>query len=127
MPTLTECWEWQGGRSHGYGRCEYKGIMWQAHRLAYFLTKGSLIEGLELLHLCNNKGCCNPNHLHQDTHTENCKGSRKLTEKEVLYIRRSTYSSRKLGAKFGVSYKTILKVKNGLRYKEMDGCGGNPP
>lgn len=69
----ADCWEWRGSRNHkGYGlarRRDGKGI--QAHRLAYELTVGPIPEGLEIDHLCVNRGCVNPSHLEPVTHTEN--------------------------------------------------------
>jgi hypothetical protein len=62
-----ECWEWMGARSNGYGQTG-RG---SAHRAAYMLTKGPIPVGLELDHLCRNRGCVNPAHLEVVSHREN--------------------------------------------------------
>ena len=71
----TECWEWKASRkSHSYGLFHMgkKGSsMKQAHRVAYELTRGPIPEGLELDHLCRNRGCVNPFHMEAVTHHEN--------------------------------------------------------
>jgi len=46
-----------------------------------------------------------------------CKRNRKLTENEVMFVRNSTLSLRKLGFFFNVSHKTIHYWKNELNRK----------
>jgi hypothetical protein len=43
----------------------------------------------------------------------------KLSKADVLFIRSSLESSRKLASQFGVSHPTILNVKNGISYKDV--------
>jgi len=59
----AECWPWLGPTHAGYGRLEYRGKKYFAHRLAYILTRGVLPENLVIDHLCSNKRCCNPAHF----------------------------------------------------------------
>lgn len=76
----TGCWPWKlsvNVRS-GYGQVGAKGLpfpkakrMALAHRVAYVLGVGELIDGMEIDHRCNVRRCCNPHHLKQVTKTEN--------------------------------------------------------
>lgn len=74
----TECWDWLDAiKLDGYGYfnlgCRQNGqqVKVGAHRVAYWLSKGPMPEGLELDHLCRNRSCVNPNHLEPVTHREN--------------------------------------------------------
>lgn len=59
-----ECWNWTAYiKPEGYGQLHIEGGTIYAHRMAYVLTKGTISDGLEVQHLCNNARCCNPNHL----------------------------------------------------------------
>lgn len=60
----TGCWVWQGSlRRDGYGR-----VCWQrqtalAHRVSRVLFCGEIPSGLSVLHKCDVRACCNPEHL----------------------------------------------------------------
>jgi hypothetical protein len=67
-----ECWPWAGGTFSGrYGRFSLNGRSLLAHRVVYQLEKGEIPDGLMVMHKCNNKLCCNPNHLTVGTGTRN--------------------------------------------------------
>lgn len=66
------CWEWTGSKTGlGYGKVFSYGSVRVAHRIIYELLIGTVGDGLELDHLCRNKGCVNPGHLEPVTHQEN--------------------------------------------------------
>ena len=130
---MWTCWEWVGGlNSTGYGvmGIDYKKYL--AHRIVYKEIYGEIMNGLFVLHKCNNPKCCNPNHLYLGTQTDNVEqmfkegrantacgertGAAKLTEKDVLEIRRlyltGDYSQRDLGKMFEVDHKVICNIIN---------------
>lgn len=124
------CWNWQAGISpRGYGRFSLNGTCMQAHRVAWLFTFGQIPEGLQVCHHCDNRKCCNPAHLFTGTNAENvadrhskgrsnapaCEahGMAKLDRQTVAQIRNATGSSRKVGARFGISKTHVLRIKNG--------------
>lgn len=131
---VNDCWEWTGNiNDKGYGtRCygqfkKKKTIL--VHRLSYKLWKGELIKGMEIMHICDNPLCFNPDHLLQGTHYENmqhanqrkrwnpligsqCKFS-KLSEKDIKEIRemRSKKNTLKqISKKFNVTDANISDI-----------------
>lgn len=67
-----ECWPWRGKTfPHGYGKFNIGQTSIGAHVAAYRTVKGNIPHGLYVMHECNNKQCCNPNHLTVGTNSEN--------------------------------------------------------
>ena len=67
------CWQWIGARDRsGYGRfTSFPSYGTLAHRISFAICGGVLVTGLEMDHLCRNRGCVRPDHLEQVSHLEN--------------------------------------------------------
>lgn len=135
------CLEWTGpvDPGNGYGQVGYKGKTWRTHRLAYTLAHGPIPQGAHVLHACDNRRCCNPEHLRLGTHEENMRdivqrgrrkgtnagaknGRAKLVMRQVRAIRRAYamghWSQERLAEHFGVSQVAISMIVRNKRYTE---------
>lgn len=133
-PVPSGCREWTGVLStNGYGRLHFHRKRYYAHRLAWKLTYGSLpTEGL-ILHRCDNRKCCNVDHLYVGDQRQNLRdcyergrnirGERVcfavLKTEEVRQIKRSMLPTKDLADRFCVSYTTISNIRNGISWKHV--------
>lgn len=70
------CWVWIAANDgRGYGQLRVNGRALKAHRISYEMRYGSIPEGLEIAHRCDNPSCVNPDHLFAATHQENMQDS----------------------------------------------------
>lgn len=76
QPSL--CHSWTGshsgnGRGGQYGRISVNGVTSATHIIVYSHYHGYIPCKMQVDHLCNNRLCCNPEHLELVTHRENQK------------------------------------------------------
>lgn len=71
----NECWNWEGGKTGGYGEMFIKGVQYRAHRISYILKYGQIPNDKMVLHNCDNPLCVNPFHLYLGDHKDNMKDS----------------------------------------------------
>lgn len=77
-----DCWNWTAGTWKGYGSFRVsEGKRRVAHRWLYEQLVGKIPDGLELDHLCRNRGCVNPEHLEPVTRSENLMRSPLVTDR----------------------------------------------
>lgn len=72
----TKCWDWQGstsgsGRGGGYGRMCLDSQTVAVHIVVFTHFYGYVPSKKQVDHTCNNRLCCNPEHLELVTHREN--------------------------------------------------------
>lgn len=67
----TGCWEFTGAKRAGYGTVKAAAKLWLVHRLVREVHAGPIPNGMDLDHLCENKACCNPDHLEVVTRAAN--------------------------------------------------------
>lgn len=136
-----ECWPWTAAlNENGYGVMRpdtnrRNGPTIKAHRVSAQLA-GMQIDGMKVLHSCDNPICVNPAHLRPGTMAENSadmvrrcrstfgerKALAKLTEADVLEIRRRVRAGelqRSIAEDFGVSRVTISDIKRRKSWQHL--------
>lgn len=143
--TEDKCWNWKGWiKPSGYGHITCTRLKIQStHRMAWRVFKGEIPKGLCVLHKCDNKKCCNPDHLYLGTVKDNTRDAlergqfpkgknpskgfpgekhhkAKLTNENIMQIRElrkkgHTYSE--ISKLFNIDSKHISKIARGLAWK----------
>lgn len=69
----NDCWNWNKAKHpiSMYGHLGFDGRSWYTHRLTFTLVKGEIPNNLLIRHKCDNKSCCNPDHLELGTQKDN--------------------------------------------------------
>jgi len=142
----TECWPWtMPVNDAGYGRFVIHQNEYLAHRIAWKLTNGEIPDGKIICHKCDNKPCCNPDHLYCGTYSDNMAdrlernptpseilgANAKLLANEIRSIRelnniillngRRKLSLRKVASMFDVSHGTIDSIWKSDKYLCKEG------
>lgn len=135
------CHIWIGTKNKaGYGKMSRNGSKFYAHRFAWEMANGEIPHGLHVCHRCDNPSCVNPDHLFIGTVADNMrdrelkgrgnhpvgeKSSRaKLKPDDVLEIRRSSLTHRKLAEIYGVAHSTIFLARKGINWASIKNDGG---
>lgn len=137
-----DCWEWKSWVApNGYGQFNLDGTTVYAHRLSWMLLYGEIPYKANILHACDNRKCCNPNHLYKGTQSDNMNdreqrnpGSNShtasLKEGEIWLIRklhihttcsRHKFSKLFVSKMFKVSSTTIYRIWESDKYLCKEG------
>lgn len=135
------CWNWKAFVTHkGYGQFQIRHQRpAHAHKVALALTKGLSKEKLAC-HTCDNRLCCNPDHLYEGTPQSNMtdmisrgrakhppilgerNGNASLKSEDVRYIRRwyKKMPTREIANYLGCSMDQIYQVATGRTWRHIE-------
>lgn len=139
------CDKWTGHigdpeRRNDYGKVSINGEWVRAHRKVYELYIGPIPDDKPLIHHdCGNKWCQEPEHLRAVTYSQNMEyaaekgqyeilrgedhGSSKLSAEDavgiILLEEYTDYTQDKIGAKHGVSDRTVRDIRYGDTWRHL--------
>ena len=109
------------------------------HRVAYVLSKGAIADGLQVQHTCNNRRCCNPNHLELGNNSKNMvymyrchrrdvtgenNSSSILTENQVreihnICMKNPNIKQWQIAEMFDITQECVSMILNGKRWHNI--------
>ena len=133
------CWIYQKGpRKDGYCNFGVNGKTDLVHRAMYEVENGEIKDRNKIVcHVCDNRKCCNPDHLYLGSHSSNAldrqqrnprsdqtgenNHASKLSENEVLEIRKEYKKTNayEISNKYGISPSYVKDVALGRRWKHL--------
>lgn len=134
------CVLWLGSyNEHGYGWMSWQNRPVLAHRLAWIVARGSIPQGLHVLHRCDVRCCINVDHLWCDTQAANLadmrakgrqargttSGRAKLTEAQVLAIYADKRPQRVIAPEYGINQSLVAHIRSGRAWGWLTGAGGD--
>ena len=124
------CWNWIGATAAGYGRFKKRSCLYSSHREAFRLANPLVdISHRDVCHHCDNRKCCNPDHLFCGTRSENmidCRDKGRLPRQTAIghgarcgaefvgvikYLKASGIPKRHIAAKLGWTWASFQRYE----------------
>lgn len=132
------CWLWTRSiTKNGYGKLNLLSSGWEMpHRLSWQIHVGPIPQGMFVLHRCDVRTCCNPNHLFLGSAKENTndmiqkkrdlrpdgtrKTSKKLTAEQVRLIAHDKRTCTVIAKEHGICRDLVSSIRRGKSYPGVD-------
>lgn len=140
----SQCYLWSGPvTKYGYGQSggnRKKYGTSRAHRIAWIQECGTIPDGMSVLHRCDNRLCCNPEHLFLGTHQDNMSDMKskgrggvrskpvnqgssnpmaRLTPDQVQAIRLDARHWSEVSEAFGISRRMVYNIQSGKSWSSI--------
>jgi hypothetical protein len=134
LPHSAGCWLWKANTgSAGYGKFRSNGVETAAHRAAWEIFNGPVLDGQVIRHKCDNPLCCNPAHLEPGTQGDNmadmvargrstrgaANGRALLTAADVATIRERIARGEpntRIARDYPITHSMVSRIKRGLAW-----------
>lgn len=133
-----DCVEFTGTKHNsGYGLIIIGGKQKRVHRVVYEAVYGPIADGLIVCHSCDNRACCNPEHLFLSDHSGNAAdrnsknrqaigdghGRAKITDAQVAEIMRDRRKPHIVAAEYGISETYVSRIRSRRSPRAADVAG----
>jgi hypothetical protein len=128
-----QCWFRSEKRKGRYSNTKHAGVSTGLHKASYQFYVGTIPEGLQVCHTCDNGHCYNPDHLFvgtaQDNMTDKVQKGRQprgeghgravITEAQAIAAFSDPRAVKEIAAEFGVGRHVIDALKRGTSWKHL--------
>lgn len=129
--------QWGGHEGDRYGQHKDGRWTYYAHRFVYSVRVGPIPVNGRVMHTCDTRLCCNPDHLVLGTQQDNvddmmakgrghkasgeAHGMRKLTVEQVRAIFDDKRTQKAIAADYGVGLTCVSNIKTGFTWGHVTG------
>jgi hypothetical protein len=120
----ASCWPFLGSAmGAGYGQMPPNPVTRLAHRWSYNFFIGPIPKGKVVMHICDNRKCCNPLHLKIGTQQENLLDMNKKQRhgthpkkctpellKQIITMKQQGFTAVQIGNAVGYNKRTIFRL-----------------
>lgn len=138
--TESGCWLWTASTNRsGYGQFMIKPRPYLAHRVSWSLLRGSIPEGMHVLHKCDTPACVNPDHLFLGTDADNVKdmyakgrqglgnrlcGERHGMAKIPVDVVKAVFladsgTQKQIAERFGITESSVNAIRSGRQWSSV--------
>lgn len=110
-----KCLIWDGHKTgSGYSQMMLNGQRHYIHRLAYELARGPIPAGMQVDHICGNRGCINASHLRLATLQQNAQYKQGLASNNTTGVRGVVFMDDRCSRPWRAQWREDMKTH--IRY-----------
>ena len=136
LDPVTKCWNWTRATACGYGVIKTQQRQYKVSRYVFSLVNGSIPSGTVVRHKCDNRLCCNPDHLELGSYQDNTNDmvlrgrskrgikhhNTRLSEDDVIEILTSNLPQKVFVDKFDIGPQHVSNIVKGKTWVHVFEC-----